>query len=104
MGNKHKHNNNNNNNNNISIIRIHTCHILPPSEIDLGLRLAAFAAREGNIYFTELAERVEYGNYVIIISGRAPGASGPELPPKVAVSNNDNDNNNIIIIIIIIII
>ena len=32
----------------------HTCHILPSSEIDLGLFLQA----EGNIYFTELA-----GNY-----------------------------------------
>ena len=42
----------------------HTCHILPPSEIDLGLFLAAFAVQEGDTYFTELAERVEYGNYV----------------------------------------
>ena len=39
----------------------HTCHILPPSEIDLGLFLAVLQAQEGNIYFTELAERVEYG-------------------------------------------
>ena len=39
----------------------HTCRILPPSEIDLGLCLQA---QEGNIYFTELAERVEYDNYV----------------------------------------
>ena len=41
----------------------HTCHILPPSEIDLGLCLAVLQAQEGNICFTELAERVEYGNY-----------------------------------------
>ena len=42
----------------------HTCHILPPSEIDLGLSLLFLQAQEGNIYFAELAERVEYGNYV----------------------------------------
>ena len=42
---------------------VRTCHILPPSEVDLGLCLAAFAGSEGNIYFTELAGRVEYGNY-----------------------------------------
>ena len=41
-----------------------TRHILPPSEIDLGLFLAVLQAQEGTIYFTELAERVEYGNYV----------------------------------------
>ena len=41
----------------------HTCHILPPSEIDLGLCLAVLQAQKGNIYFTELAERVEYGKY-----------------------------------------
>ena len=34
-----------------------------PSEIYLGLRLAVFANQEGNICFTELAERVEYGKY-----------------------------------------
>ena len=38
--------------------RIHTCHILPRSEIDLGLCLAVLQAQEGNMYFTELAERV----------------------------------------------
>ena len=42
----------------------HICHILPPSEIDLGLCFGCFLqAREGNMYFAELAERVEYGNY-----------------------------------------
>ena len=43
----------------------HTRHILPPSEIDLGLFWAGLClqAQEGNNYFTELAERVEYGNY-----------------------------------------
>ena len=45
----------------------HTCHILPPSEIDLRCLGLILQAQEGNIYFTELAERVEYGNYVIII-------------------------------------
>ena len=44
---------------------VHTCHILPPSEIDLGLFLRFLQAQEGNIYFTELAESVGYGNYVI---------------------------------------
>ena len=43
----------------------HTCHILPSSEIDLGLCLAVFAGSGENIYITELAERVEYGNYVL---------------------------------------
>ena len=42
---------------------MHTCHILPPFEIDLGLFLAAFAGSGGKYYFRELAERVEYGNY-----------------------------------------
>ena len=37
--------------------------MLPPFEIDLGLCSAVLQAQEGNIYFTELAERVEYGNY-----------------------------------------
>ena len=41
----------------------HTCHILPPSEIDLGLFLPTW---KGNIYFTELAERVEYGKYDLL--------------------------------------
>ena len=36
---------------------------LPPSEIDLGLFWADFTNLKGNIYFTELAERVEYGMY-----------------------------------------
>ena len=40
-----------------------TCHILPPSEIDVGLFWAVLQAQKGNTYFTELAERVEYGNY-----------------------------------------
>ena len=42
---------------------LHTCHILPPSEIDLGLFLVVLQAQKGRSYFTELAERVEYGNY-----------------------------------------
>ena len=41
----------------------HTCHILPPSEIPWRLFLAVLQAQKGNTYFTELAERVEYGNY-----------------------------------------
>ena len=43
---------------NVAVI-IHTCHILPPSEIDWGLFLFAFTDSGGkrNIYFTELAER-----------------------------------------------
>ena len=49
------------------IIVIHTCHNLPPSEIDLGLRLAVLQAQEGDTYFTELAERVEYGNYDVVV-------------------------------------
>ena len=40
------------------------CHSLPPSEIDWGLLdCLLLQAQEGNIYFTELAERVESGNY-----------------------------------------
>ena len=35
-----------------------------PLEIDLGLRLQA---PKGNHHFTDLAERVEYGNYVTIM-------------------------------------
>ena len=39
----------------------------PPSEIDLGLCLAVFAGSGGKyLYFTELAERVEYGNYYML--------------------------------------
>ena len=45
--------------------QVHTCHILPPSEIDLGLFLLFLQAQEGNNFFTELAERVEYGNYEV---------------------------------------
>ena len=37
-----------------------TCHILPPSEIDVGLFWAVLQAQKGNTYFTELAERVAY--------------------------------------------
>ena len=39
------------------------CHILPPSEIPWRLFLAVLQAQKGYIYFTEVAERVEYGNY-----------------------------------------
>ena len=46
---------------------LHTCHTLPPSEIDLGLFWADFKGSGGNIYFTELAERVEYGNHVLVV-------------------------------------
>ena len=42
----------------------HTCHFLPPSEIYSGLCLLFLQARKGNVYFTLLAGRVEYGNYV----------------------------------------
>ena len=44
---------------------IHTCHILPPSEIPWRLFLAVLQAQKGNVYFTLLAGRVEYGNYEI---------------------------------------
>ena len=46
----------------------HTCHILPPSEIDLGCVWLCLQAQEGNIYFTELAERVEHSLLLIIIT------------------------------------
>ena len=36
---------------NYHIIRGHTCHILPPSEIDLGLRLADFTGSGGKYLF-----------------------------------------------------
>ena len=39
------------------------CHILPPSGIDWRL---FWVASQGNIYFTELAERVEQGNFVAV--------------------------------------
>ena len=38
---------------NTSTTNIHTCHILPPSEIDLGLFLVVLQARKGGNYFTE---------------------------------------------------
>ena len=45
---------------------LHTpCHILPPSKIPWGLFLAVLQAQKRNIYFTELAERAEYGKYGI---------------------------------------
>ena len=47
----------------IIIALIHNCHILPPSEIPWRLFLAVLHAQKGDTYFTELAERVEYGNY-----------------------------------------
>ena len=43
------------------------CHILPPSEIDWRLFGLFLQARKATIYFTALAGRVEYGNYVTII-------------------------------------
>ena len=57
---------------------LHTCHILLPSEIDLGLCLQA---QGGNTYFTELAERVEYGNYGLgSRPGRRRGAAPTSRP------------------------
>ena len=55
---------------------IHTCHILPPSETDLGLFLVVLQAWKGNISFTELAERVKYGKYG---SGAARAANRQDL-------------------------
>ena len=55
---------------NIIIVIVISSPYLPystPSEIGLGLFSLFLQAQEGNIYFTELAERVEYGNYVISI-------------------------------------
>ena len=40
----------------------HTCHNLPPSEIDGGCFGLCLQAQKGDTYFTELAERAEYGN------------------------------------------
>ena len=37
-----------------------------PSEIDWRLFLAVLQAQKGNTYFTELAERAEYGSYVCV--------------------------------------
>ena len=57
--------------------RCHTCHILPPSEIDLGLFWLILQTWKGNVYFTELAERVEYGKYgcyfMFVWRQRTPG-------------------------------
>ena len=39
-----------------------TCHNLALSEIDGGLFLAVFTGSKGDTYFTELADRAEYGN------------------------------------------
>ena len=62
---------------NTSTTNIHTCHILPPSEIDLGLCSLFLQAQKGNTYFTELAARVEYGNYVLTITSlQPPGGAG----------------------------
>ena len=43
---------------------LHTCHILPPSEMLRGLFWAVLKGSKVKIYFVEMAERVEYGNYV----------------------------------------
>ena len=56
-----------------------TCHILPPSEIDWGLCLAVCVVSEGNLYFTEVAERVECGNHENAENLPGQGA-GPVLP------------------------
>ena len=47
----------------------HTRHVLPLSEIDLGLFWADSTDLEGKICFTESAERVEYGKYAFFDSG-----------------------------------
>ena len=57
-----------------------SCHILPPSEIDWRLCLFnAFAGSEIYRYSTELAERVECGNYdgVVVNVSRAAKAVNP---------------------------
>ena len=59
------------------------CHILPPSEIPWRLFLAVLQAQEGNTYFTELAERVEYGKYVKGSVQTLP-ARAPPRPTKPA--------------------
>ena len=46
----------------IYIYRGHTCHNLPPSEINGGLFWLFLLTQKGDTYFTELAERVECGN------------------------------------------
>ena len=56
----------------ITIITTATSTITPlpystPSEIPWRLFLAVLLAQEGNIYFTELAERVECGNYATTV-------------------------------------
>ena len=58
-------------------------HGRPPSEIYFGLFLVVLQAQKGNIYFTELAERVEYGNYekgMGIGMGGLPPLGGPPAP------------------------
>ena len=46
------------------ILELYTwCHILPPSEIIWGCLRLFLQTWKGNIYSTELAERVEYGKY-----------------------------------------
>ena len=52
------------------------CHILPPSEIPWRLFLTVLQAQKGSTYFTELAERVEYGNYVTCVISDL--SSGPK--------------------------
>ena len=44
------------------LTKSHTCHNLPPSEIDGGCFGLFLQAQKGDTYFTELAERAEYGN------------------------------------------
>ena len=39
------------------IVRLHTCHILPPSEIDVGLCLAAFAGSGGKYLFHRIGKK-----------------------------------------------
>ena len=50
-------------------------------------------AQKGNIYFTELDERVEYGDYAHRAPDRLRGRSDNN-------DNNDNDDSNIYVIIV----
>ena len=59
-------NNNDNNNINSNTNNSHTSILAifyPPLKWILGCVWLCLQAQEGNSYFTELAERVEYGNY-----------------------------------------
>ena len=51
------------------LVSLHNRQILPLSEIDLGCFGLILQTWKGNIYFTELAERVEYGKYGLVSGG-----------------------------------